>query len=164
MTGAMVLLALVTLERLAELRHAGRNAARLIGRGGQEVGAGHYPLIVALHATWLAGLWILAWNEPVRPLWLVVFLLLQAGRLWVLVTLGERWTTRIIVEPGRPLVATGPYRLMAHPNYAIVAAEIAVLPLVFGLVGYALVFSLVNAVLLSVRIRVEDAALRRSSG
>ncbi len=89
-----------------------------------------------------------------------VFLVLQALRLWVLATLGERWTTRIIVLPGAPLIAKGPFRFFSHPNYAVVVAEIAAGPLVFGLVGYAVIFSLLNAVVLWIRIRAEDGALR----
>ena len=123
------------------------------------VAAGHYPLIVLLHAAWLAGLWILAWNRPVQLAWLGVYLLLQAGRAWVLLSLGERWTTRILVLPGEPLVRRGPYRLLSHPNYLVVAGEILVLPLAFGLVLYGLVFSVLNAAVLAVRIRAEARAL-----
>ncbi|WP_275427412.1 isoprenylcysteine carboxylmethyltransferase family protein, partial [Stenotrophomonas maltophilia] len=82
-------------------------------------GAAHYPLIVALHAAWLGGLWLLTRDQPVQPSWLCLFVLLQAGRGWVLLTLRERWTTRIVVAPGRPLIRRGPYRFMAHPNYAV---------------------------------------------
>ena len=160
MTLAPAVLALVTAERLAELVWARRNTRRLLARGGREAAAGHYPLIVALHALWLAGLWILGWNRPVSIPWLVVFAALQAGRAWVLVTLGERWTTRIIVLPGETLVRRGPYRLMPHPNYAVVAGEILVLPMAFGLVAYGLVFTLLNAAVLALRIRAESRALR----
>jgi methyltransferase len=160
MTFAILILAFVTLQRLAELVLAQRNTARLRAKGAQEVGAAHYPLIVALHAAWLAGLWFLALALPVNLIWLGVFILLQAARVWVIVTLGDRWTTRIIVLPGAPLVADGPYRFVSHPNYCVVAAEILVLPLVFGLVWYGLVFSLLNGLLLWLRIRTESAALR----
>ena len=85
--------------------------------------------------------------------------MLQAARVWVIATLGRRWTTRILVLPRLPLVRTGPYRFMRHPNYVVVSAEIAVLPLAFGLVGYALVFSVLNAAALAVRIKAENAAL-----
>jgi methyltransferase len=153
------LLVLVSLERLAELFWARANTARLLARGGHEVGAAHYPAIVALHFFWLLGLWIFAWGRPVEPLWLAVFLALEALRIWVLVTLGRRWTTRIIVVPGETLVREGPYRFIAHPNYVVVIGEIAVLPLCFGLWAYALVFTLLNAVVLYVRIRTENAAL-----
>lgn len=156
----IVLLSLVTAERLGELVLARRNTERLLARGAVEHGAGHYPLIVLLHAAWLAGLWLLAWNLPIQPGWLAVFLVLQVLRVWVLASLGERWTTRIIVLPHAPLVARGPYRWLSHPNYVVVIGEIAVLPLVFGLAWYAVVFSLLNAAVLTVRIRAEAAALK----
>ncbi len=160
MTLAILILGFVTLQRLGELVLAQRNTARLRARGAQEVGAAHYPLIVALHAAWLAGLWYLARDLPVSLVWLGVFVLLQAARVWVIATLGERWTTRIIVLPGAPLIASGPYRFVSHPNYCVVAAEILVLPLVFGLVGYGLVFSVLNGLVLWLRIRAEGAALQ----
>jgi len=160
MTAAAALLALVTAERLVELWLARRNTAALLARGAVEVGAGHYPLIVALHALWLAVLWGMASGAPVQPVWLAVFLVLQLGRLWVLATLGRRWTTRIIILPGAPLIRTGPYRWLSHPNYAVVVAEIAVLPLCLGQPLVALVFSIANAAVLSLRIASENAALR----
>ena len=162
MSLAVLVLALVTLERGAELVWARRNTRRLLARGARETGAAHYPLIVALHAAWLAGLWFWGRNHPVSIPWLVVFAVLQAGRLWVLATLGERWTTRIIVLPGEPLVRRGPYRLMPHPNYAVVAGEILVLPLALGLPVYGLVFSALNAAVLFVRIRAEGRALQQA--
>lgn len=160
MTAAILILALVTLQRLAELILAGRNTKALLARGAYEVAPGHYPLIVAVHTLWLAALWWLAPGRPVSWLLIALFLVLQAGRLWVLATLGPRWTTRIIVLPGAPLVSGGPYRFISHPNYVIVAAEIAVLPLAFGLWEVALLFSLLNAAALAVRIRAEEKALR----
>ena len=163
MNAALVILALVTAQRLAELIVARRHTRALLARGAYEVGAGHYPLIVAVHVAWLAALW---WLAPGRPvLWLLIglFVLLQGARLWVLATLGERWTTRIIVLPGAPLVARGPFRFVRHPNYWIVAAEIALLPLAFGLWSVALIFSLLNAAVLTVRIRAEEKALESSA-
>ncbi len=160
MTFAVLILGFVTLQRLGELVLAQRNTSRLRARGAQEVGAAHYPLIVVLHAAWLAGLWMLAWDLPVNVAWLGLFLLLQAARVWVIATLGERWTTRIIVLPGAPLIEHGPYRFLSHPNYCVVAAEILVLPLVFGLVWYGLVFSVLNGLILWLRIRTEGRALR----
>jgi methyltransferase len=160
MTLAILILGFVTLQRLGELVLAQRNTGRLRARGAQEVGAAHYPLIVALHAGWLAGLWYLAWDLPPNFVWLGVFILLQAARVWVIATLGERWTTRIIVLPGAPLVAGGPYRFVSHPNYCVVAAEILVLPLVFGLVWYGVIFSVLNGLVLWLRIRTESAALQ----
>jgi methyltransferase len=157
----VVILALVTIERLGELWLANRNTKRLLAEGAQEHGAGHYPLIVALHASWLAALWWLAPTQPIEPLWLALFFLIEIGRLWVLATLGERWTTRIIVLPDAPLVRRGPYRFVDHPNYLVVTAEILVLPLAFGLWRTALVFSAINAILLTIRIHTENRALGR---
>lgn len=157
--GALIL-GFVTLQRLGELVLARRNTARLLARGGQEAGAGHYPLIVLLHVAWLAGLWALALDRAPDLVWLAVFVVLQILRVWVIATLGDRWTTRIIVLPAAPLVASGPYRFVSHPNYCVVAAEILVLPLVFGLVWYGLVFSVLNGLVLWLRIRTEDAALK----
>ena len=128
-------------------------------RGGYEIGAGHYPLIVALHAAWLAALWAYGWDRPVGLPWLGVFILLQLLRVWVIHSLGGRWTTRIMVLPDAPLVRRGPYRFVSHPNYMVVIAEIAVLPLAFGLVGIAVIFSFLNALVLWVRIRAESNAL-----
>jgi len=131
----------------------------LLARGAVEVAPEHYKLIVALHAAWLIGLWILAPAREPNLLLLGVYALLQAARVWVLATLGERWTTRIIVLPGAPLVQSGPYRYVSHPNYWVVTAEILVLPLVFGLPLYAAVFTLLNAAALTIRIRAEEKAL-----
>ena len=161
MTGAAALLVFVTAERLLELWWAQRNTRALLARGAVEHAPGHYPLIVALHALWLLGLWVFGRSNPVSIGWLLVFFLLQAGRVWVLATLGTRWTTRILVLPGAPLVASGPYRFVSHPNYIVVAGEIAVLPLCLGLTWYAVVFSLANAAVLAIRIRAESEALSR---
>ncbi len=161
---AGAILGLVTLQRLGELVLSRRNTGRLLAQGAREAAPGHYPLIVALHAAWLAGLWYLVvWRADVGVslAWLAVFVILQGLRMWVIATLGPRWTTRIIVLPGAPLVKEGPYRFVSHPNYCIVAAEILVLPLVFGLVWYGIVFSGLNALVLWVRIRAEEAALRQ---
>lgn len=157
----IVILALVTLERLLELWLAKRNTRRLLARGAREHGQRHYPLIVALHAFWLASLWWLAPPRPVDGFWLALFVLIELGRVWVLITLGPRWTTRIIVLPDAPLVRRGPYRFLNHPNYWVVIGEIAVLPLVFGLWRIALAFTLLNAAILAVRIREESRALGR---
>ena len=160
MIGAIALLGFVTVERLAELFLARHNTARLLSRGAIEFAPGHYPLIVVLHAAWLAGLWLLAWDRPIQWVWLALFAALQVLRLWVLATLGERWTTRIVVLPGAPLVKRGPYRFLNHPNYAVVVGEIAFLPLVFGLPWYALAFSILNGMVLFIRISAESAALK----
>lgn len=162
MTPAILLLAFVTIERLAELVLARRNTRALLAQGAVEHAPGHYPLIVVMHALWLAGLWVFGWNQPVSPVWFTVFAALQGCRVWVLATLGPRWTTRIIVLPGAPLVAKGPYRFVSHPNYVVVVGEIAVLPLCFGLWWFAILFSLANAAVLTIRIRAEAAALAQA--
>lgn len=156
-----LVLALVTLSRVAELPMARANTRRLKEIGGYEVAPGHYPAIIALHVAWLAALW---WFVPGRPLsvaLLILFGLVELARIWVIQSLGKRWTTRIIVVPGETLVAKGPYRFLNHPNYAVVIAEIALLPLVFGLWQVALLFSLLNAAVLGIRIRAENRALGR---
>jgi methyltransferase len=157
---SILILALVTLQRLGELALARRNSARLLARGAVETGAEHYPIIVGLHAAWLAGLWLWAWSRPADLGWLAIYLLLQGLRVWTIASLGRRWTTRIISLPDEPLVRRGPYRLFPHPNYAVVVGEIAVLPLVFHLPLYAAVFSALNASVLWIRIRAESRALR----
>lgn len=156
---AIALIALVTLQRLVELPIAAANTRRLLAAGGREIAPGHYPLIVAVHVSWLATLWWLAPYRPVDLRFLALFALIEAGRSWVMWTLGPRWTTRIIVVPGEQLVSGGPYRFVNHPNYLVVVAEIAVLPLVFGLWQIAILFSSLNAVALAVRIRAENRAL-----
>ena len=157
---AVAILAFVTAQRLVELWLSNRNTARLLADGAVEHGARHYPLIVGLHVLWLAALWWLAPGRPVSLAWLAVFVLLQLGRVWVLATLGPRWTTRIIIPPDAPLVRAGPYRLVNHPNYVVVVGEIAVLPLVFGLWPVAVLFTVLSAAVLAIRIREENQALR----
>jgi methyltransferase len=156
---SVALLVLVTAQRLAELIIAKRNTADLMARGAVEHGAGHYPAMVLMHAVWLIGLWLFASGLEPNSMMAALYLLLQAFRVWTLVSIGRRWTTRIIVVPGETLVAKGPYRFMRHPNYAVVVAEILVLPLVFGLHAYAFLFSLTNAAMLAVRINAEERAL-----
>ena len=157
---SVAILGFVTLQRLSELPRAAANTRRLLAAGGHEVAPGHYPLIVAVHAAWLAALWWLAPGRAVHLPFLALYGLLLILRVWTLRTLGERWTTRIIVVPGEQLVARGPYRFVSHPNYLVVIGEIAVLPLVFGLWEVAAVFSLLNAIVLVVRVRAENKALR----
>jgi methyltransferase len=158
-SGAVALLAFVTLQRLAELAWARRNTARLRTAGGIEHGREHFALMIGFHGVWLAGLWALGYDEQVRPIFLSLFVLLQIARYWVLASLGQRWSIRVIVVPGEKLIMGGPYRLMRHPNYAVVAGEIAVVPLALGMPIYALLFSIWNAAVLSVRIRAENTAL-----
>jgi methyltransferase len=156
---ASIILALVTLQRLGELVLADTNTKNLKARGAIEVGASHYPLIVVVHVAWLITLWMLGRHQAVNLPALAVFVVLQGLRAWIIATLGPRWTTRIIVLWGEPLIASGPYRYLAHPNYAVVAAEIATLPLALHLPVTALVFTLLNAVVLFIRVRAESRVL-----
>ena len=157
----ILVLALVTLQRLGELWLSNRNTRRLLAQGAREYAPGHYPLIVAVHVLWLGTLWWLAPGRPIDGFWLALFVLIELARIWVLATLGSRWTTRIIVLPGAPLVKAGPYRFVSHPNYLVVIGEIAVLPLVFGLWQIALLFTLLNAAVLLIRVHQENRALSR---
>jgi methyltransferase len=156
---AEIILALVTLQRLGELAIADANTVRLKARGAIEIAAGHYPLLVMTHAAWLIALWLWGRDQPFDPFALALFIVLQGLRVWVIATLGRRWTTRIIVVADQPLITTGPYRYLSHPNYAVVAAEIAVLPLALHLPQIALIFTVLNAVVLGIRIRAEERAL-----
>jgi methyltransferase len=162
LTAAEIVLVLVTLQRAGELVVARRNTQRLIARGAVEIAAGHYPLVVAVHAGWLISLWLFGRDQPVNTIALAAYLVLQGLRGWVFWTLGARWTTRIIVISGETLVSTGPYRYLSHPNYAVVIGEIAVLPLVFYLPWLAAIFTVLNAMVLAIRIRAENRALAAS--
>ena len=163
MTLPYAIMAFVTLQRLSELVIARRNTARLMAGGAHEVGASHYPVMVTMHAAWLAALWLTVGGRDVNLPLLIVFAVLQLMRVWVLATLGSRWTTRIIVTQGSALVRKGPFRFLRHPNYAVVTAEIAVLPLVFGILWIAVLFTLLNAAMLYVRIGAENRALYHPS-
>ena len=160
MNAAVAIVLLVAVQRLGELVHGQRNARRLLAEGAVETGAGHYPIIVLVHAGWLMTLLVVASRGPEVNWWLVgLYGLLQIGRFWVLASLGRYWTTRLISLPNAPLVRRGPYRFLRHPNYAVVMAEIAVLPLAFGAWQVALVFSVLNGAVLAWRIRIEDRTL-----
>lgn len=160
MTAFCWTLALIAIQRLVELAWAARNTARLRRLGAVEADAAGYPLFIVLHAGWLASL---ALSVPVatRPCWplLAGFGLLQLGRIWVICSLGAWWTTRIVTLPGAPLVRRGPFRWLSHPNYALVTAEFAVLPLAFGAAAVAGLFSALNLALIVRRIGIEDRAL-----
>jgi methyltransferase len=160
MIWAYVIIALVAVQRLGEVVYAERNTRALLARGAVEIGRAHYPLIVALHAAWLVAILVFL-PKPLVIHWiaLAVFIVLQALRLWVLATLGPYWTTRIITLEGAPLVRRGPYRFVRHPNYTVVVGEIAVLPLVFGELWIAVIFTALNAAVLFLRIREEETAL-----
>jgi methyltransferase len=162
MTTAIIILALVTLQRLSEVVIAQRNTKELLGKGAVEHGAAHYPVMVSLHAAWLAGLWLFGWSAEIIWPFMLAYVLLQGFRLWILTTLGRRWSTRILTVPGETLVTRGPYRFMRHPNYALVLLEIPLLPLSLGLNWFALAFCLLNMAMLAWRISVEEKALSPS--
>jgi methyltransferase len=154
------ILTLVGMQRLGELVLAESNTQRLLAEGGREVGRRHYPLFIALHGTWLVAI---AMTTPLKtePNWplIGVFVVLQLLRVWVVAVLGRYWTTRVITVDGAPLVRKGPFRFLRHPNYLIVIAEVAILPLAFGNWPVAIIWSIGNAALLFHRIRVENRAL-----
>ncbi|WP_081984476.1 isoprenylcysteine carboxyl methyltransferase family protein [Sphingomonas sp. 35-24ZXX] len=159
---AWAVLALLTAQRLLELVYAQRNTKALLARGAVEFGRSHYPLMVGIHASFLLALWLI--TPPQAPmLWplLVVFALLQIARLWVLATLGPYWTTRIISSPDFPRISGGPYRLVRHPNYWVVTLEILTIPLIFGHFRIAMLWTVLNAGILFVRIRTENLALHQ---
>ncbi len=159
------LIALVGLERLAELRLSLANTAWAKARGGREYGQGHYPPMVVLHTALLGGalLEVVVLDRPFLPLlgWTMLVLVAasQALRWWCITTLGKQWNTRVVVVPDLPLVRRGPYAVISHPNYVAVVVEGAALPLVHSAWVTALVFTVLNAMLLRVRIRTENAAL-----
>jgi len=155
-----IIVLLVAAQRLSELALARRNTVRLLQQGGQEIGARHYPLFVLLHGGWLLALFLLVpATAPLSIPLLAVFVVLQLLRVWIVLSLGPYWTTRVISVPGAPLVRRGPYRYLRHPNYVVVAAEIAVLPLAFGAWQIAIVSSILNLALLWHRVRIENAVL-----
>ena len=155
--------ALVGVQRLLELALSRRNERRLRDRGAVERGREHYPLMVALHVLWLLFTAVEGSRKPDARLGrfaLAAFVLVQPVRYWAIASLGEHWNTRILVVPGEKLVRKGPYRYVKHPNYVVVATEVLALPLIFGAWVTTLVFSVLNTVLLSVRIREEERALK----
>jgi methyltransferase len=167
MSGAAILsigVVLVAVQRLFELVLARRNERRARARGAVERGRSHYPFIVALHILWLISTLVEGLlrgpNFPAYwPVPLAMFLLVQPLRYWAIFSLGETWNTRILVVPGVKAVGRGPYRYLKHPNYVVVVVEILAFPLIFGAWITALVFTVLNAAVLSVRIREEIRAL-----
>ena len=165
MTRYVLLVGAVAAERLAELVVSKRNLRWSLANGGREFGARHYPVMVALHTGLLVGALVEVTalrRRFIRRLgWpmLVVVVVAQALRWWCIRTLGRQWNTRVVVVPGAARVSDGPYRLLPHPNYVAVVAEGAALPLVHGAWITALTFSLLNAALLTRRIKIENAAL-----
>tara|TARA_R110001599_G_scaffold64982_1_gene183243 strand:+ start:911 stop:1408 length:498 start_codon:yes stop_codon:yes gene_type:complete len=157
-TVTVLFLGFIIAQRLSELVIAKRNTARLLAKGAYEVGESHYPVMVAMHSVWIACLIFFGYDEAVTFGWLAIFAVLQVFRLWILGSLGGRWTTRIIILE-EPLVVRGPFKYVSHPNYTLVVAEIIVAPMVLGLVWVAVVFTVLNAAMLWVRIAVEHKAL-----
>jgi methyltransferase len=165
MNEARLIVLIVAVQRLAELTYASRNERALRARGGIEFGRSHYPLVVLLHSAWIVAMLVGAQRDPrIHPGLLGLFAILQLLRVWTVKSLGPFWTTRVITVPGEPLVRKGPYRFVRHPNYLIVAGEIALLPLAFGQVWNAVVFSILNLLILAWRIKVENAALAQRAG
>ena len=162
-----IFIAVVALQRLLELAVSRRNLKKLRDRGGHEVGREHYPWMVALHSAFLAAcvaeVWLLErpWHLTAAIVWLLVLAAAEGLRWWTLRTLGDRWTTRVMAVPGEPLVTTGPYRWLRHPNYLVVVLELLVIPMIHGAWLTAVVFGFANLILLRQRIRVEEDALRR---
>ncbi len=162
---AGALLVYVTLERLFELVLSRRHTRALLAEGACEVGRGHYPFMVGVHVLWLVAMWslLLGGDAMFQPLPTVLYVLVQGLRFWTMATLGGLWTTRIIVVPHVPLVRSGPYRFLRHPNYVVVVLEIALLPLALGSWPLALGFSAANAFALFLRIKAEEATLEKRS-
>lgn len=154
----IIFLIFIVSQRLGELYIARKNTTALLAKGAVEYGSWHYPYMVSLHSLWVLALLLAGHVQQVNIYWLGVFVVLQFFRLWILTTLGERWTTRIIVLD-EPLVLKGPFKYFKHPNYMLVVAEIFVAPMVLGLWQMAIVFSILNGGMLFVRIREEEKAL-----
>jgi len=166
-SGLLAFFAALAAQRTSELALSARGAKRLRARGAREYGSGHFPLLVGLHVLFplaLAAefLWLHARPWASWPAWLALLLGAQALRFWSMRALGERWTVRILVVPGEPLVRGGPYRFLRHPAYVAVALELLAAPLLFGAWRTALVIGALNAIALGIRIRAEEAALREA--
>ncbi|MBS2015602.1 MAG: isoprenylcysteine carboxyl methyltransferase family protein [Deltaproteobacteria bacterium] len=164
-----VLVVVFALERVVELVLSKRHAKAMLARGAVEEGKEHYPVMVVLHTAFLLGCLLEPWllDRPFVPAlgipMAIVAVLSQSLRWWAITTLGEHWNTRVIVLPGAPRITGGPYRFFSHPNYVAVVAEGVALPLVHSAWSTALLFTLANAALLFVRIRVEDRALEAAA-
>jgi len=161
--------ALIALQRVLELLLSRRHERALRAKGAYERGAGHYPAIVGLHAGWLISMLLEGWVQGAElsilwPFWLALFVVGQALRYWAILSLGERWTTRVVILPGVPLIERGPYKHLQHPNYLAVALEIFSAPLIFDASFTALAFSVLNVGVLLLRIRTETSALREVDG
>ncbi len=158
----ILILSLVTAQRAIELVIAHRNTKKLEARGGFEVGSNRYGFVVALQVLWLAGLWYLVLYQlpPIGQPWIYTYVVLEAARGWIVAGLGSRWTTRLMVIPGEALPDEGLHSWIRHANYLVVAAEVVILPMAFGLWWYAILFGVLNLALLGWRIKSEEAALK----
>jgi len=155
----------VILQRIVELFIARRNENWMLSKGAYEVGAKHYPFMVAIHVSFFVSLIleVMLFEKGLSTFWWYFFILfvgLQLMRIWVITTLGKYWNTKIIVLPGANVVKKGPFLLIRHPNYVVVTSEIIVIPLLFDAYFTAVVFTLLNALILYIRIPIEEAALR----
>jgi methyltransferase len=159
-----LILLLVTAQRLAELVYSHRNARMLLDAGGYEVGRAHYILMVLLHVAWLASLWWYAWDRPIYWGMVGIYLLLQVARAWMLMVLGPRWTMRIVITRNEPPEASLLTRFLRQPNYLILAMEVLVMPLAFGLWWQALLFTIANAAMTYWRLRIEDDTIEAPRG
>ena len=157
-TGALLFLVFIIVQRLSELAISKANTKRLLDRGAYEIGADHYRAMVIMHSAWILCLVVFGYTQPVSLFWLALFAILQAFRVWIIASLGARWTTRIIILE-EPLVTRGPFKFIRHPNYTLVVAEIIVAPMVLGLWWVAALFTVLNAAMLWVRIGAEERAL-----
>lgn len=169
MIGVYVFISIVIFQRVVEIIIANRNAKWIKGKGGYEVGRDHYKYIVLLHTFFFMSLLMeVSLSKPSFTSWFIalfaIFLLAQIGRVWALTSLGSFWNTRIMVLPGAKVIAKGPYRYMRHPNYVIVTIELLLLPLMFQAYWTAFIFSVLNACILSVRIKIEEQALLEAYG
>ena len=160
MTWHYAIVAFIAVQRLAEMLYSRRNIARLLAQGATTVKEPTYPWLVAVHATWVLALaFAIPADAPVNPVFLALYLVLLGLRVWVMASLGRFWCTRIVTLPGAPLVRRGPYRFLRHPNYVVVAGEMFVAPLIFGAWNIALAFTVLNGVLIWIRIKAEETVL-----
>ena len=164
----LIITALIIVQRLVEVLIAKRNEKRMLAQGAYEIGASHYPYMLAMHISFFVCLIVevVIWGQgysPLFPLLLAIFLVVQCLRVWCLTALGPFWNTKIIILPGANVVKKGPYVWMRHPNYAIVCTEILLLPLMFQAYFTAVIFTLLNIAMLRVRIPVEENALREAT-
>ena len=163
-----IILSIVIIQRLLELVIAKRNEKNMRAQGAYEVGASHYPLMILLHVSFFISLLVevTTFNLTPSPLFLVfliMFLCVQGLRVWCLTSLGSFWNTKIIILPGAHVVTKGPYKYLRHPNYLVVSMEIALLPLMFEAYFTAICFTILNAMMLSVRIPTEERALKEAT-